>query len=347
VMRIDNLRFEIGAFALRDISLEIASDEYFVLLGPTGSGKTLLLKCLAGLIRPDSGHITIDERDVTHLVPRLRNVGYVPQDYGLFPHMDVLANITFALRVRGTPPDAAGRRVERLVDFLRLGHLLERSPVHLSGGERQRVALARALAIEPKLLLLDEPVSALDESMRDRVCSELRQIQQELRVATIHVSHNLEEALAVSDRAGVIYDGRLAQVGNIAELMNHPRTELLGRFLRAENIFEGEATATPGGGCAVSFGGRTLRVSRSHNGKIRFMVRPEAVKVAPVDSSDDQGLRGVLKGVMNRGYYHRVELDVGERIVAFVPADHPCGPLVVGRQYKVLVAPEAVHVFEE
>ncbi|MCX5684894.1 MAG: ATP-binding cassette domain-containing protein [Planctomycetota bacterium] len=232
MLKIKDLALQAGEFRVEVAAMEVAAGEYFVLLGPNGSGKTLLLSCLAGLLRAERGTVLVAGQDVTHVEPRRRNIGYVPQDYGLFPHMDVARNITFALRVRGMAHAAAMERLAPLIELLNLRRLLEHWPLTLSGGERQKAALARALAIRPSLLLLDEPVSALDWPTRAEVLEQLRRVQQELAVTTIHVCHSPDEALAVADRAGVMIGGRLAQAGRLEDLIAHPAGEEVARLLR-------------------------------------------------------------------------------------------------------------------
>jgi len=233
MLRVENLCLRAGDFQLKEISLRMEPGEYFVLMGPTGSGKSLFIKCLCGLIRPTAGRIFIGREEMTARQPRFRRIGYVPQDCGLFPHMSVGGNITFSLRVRGMRRSKALKRIAPLVETLSLGPLLGRSPVNLSGGERQKVAVARALAGEPKLLILDEPVSALDEPTRREVCRELRRVQRQMGILTIHVCHSVVEARQVSDRAGVIVQGRLAGTGTLAELASHPADEAVKRLLNA------------------------------------------------------------------------------------------------------------------
>jgi len=233
MIEIRDLTFRAGDFQVRSVSLDVANGEYFVLLGPNGSGKTLLISCLCGLLRAESGRILIDGQDVTHAEPRLRRIGYVPQDYGLFPHLNVAKNVTFALRAAGLWHAEALAKAGPLIEKLRLGRLLDHMPATLSGGERQKVALARALAIQPRLLLLDEPVSALDGPTRAEVIEQLRIVQRDVGVTTIHVCHSTDEALAVADRAGVMIDGQLVQTGRVEELMEHPASPDVARLLLA------------------------------------------------------------------------------------------------------------------
>ncbi len=244
----------LGEFAVHDAHLEVEKGEYFVLLGPTGAGKTVLLECIAGLHRPQSGDVLVEGRRVNRVPPEQRGLGYLPQDYALFPHLDVAQNIGFGMRLRRKSRDETERKVNELAGLLKITHLLGRSPLHLSGGEKQRVALARALAIEPKVLLLDEPLSALDEQTRETLCVELRRVHAELRTTTVHVSHNFEETLAVADRIGIIQDGRVRQVGTPEDVFRRPASEFVARFVRSENIWRGmgerRGVGTPAGGAA-------------------------------------------------------------------------------------------------
>ncbi len=230
MIRTEEITFRVGTFQLQRLSIEIANGEYLILLGPPGSGKTIFLECICGLKRLESGKIYIDGRDVTNLEPRLRGIGYVPQDYALFPHLSVEQNIAFGLRVRGR---AEGKVVET-ADLLGIRQLLPRPIAGLSGGEKQRVALARALVLQPKILLLDEPVSALDEVTRQEVCAQLRSIQRKLGLTTIHVSHNLEEAFSVADRAAILHQGVLKQIGTMDELSLKPNSDFVARFMRCD-----------------------------------------------------------------------------------------------------------------
>jgi ABC-type sugar transport system ATPase subunit len=217
-LEITGLTLHAGSFAVRDVSFTVGEGEYFVLMGMTGSGKSLLLKSVCGLARVSEGRVRLHSRDITGLEARFRNIGYVPQDGGLFPHLDVFRNIIFPLTVAGVRPAAARSAVKEIVDSLGLEGLLTRSVAYLSGGERQKVALARALARRPELLVLDEPVCALDEPTRRDICRELRRVQKEFGVATVHVCHSRDEAALVSDRVGIMCEGRLLDVGTLEDL---------------------------------------------------------------------------------------------------------------------------------
>lgn len=241
MIRTEEISFRIGTFQLQRLSINMAKGEYFVLLGPPGSGKTIFLECLCGLKKIESGRIYIDGREVTALEPRARGIGYVPQDYALFPHLSVERNIAFGLRAHGYQRRQTEAKVIETVDLLGIRHLLSRRIDGLSGGEKQRVAVARALVLQPKILLLDEPVCALDEVTREEVCAQLLRVQRRLGLTTIHVSHNLEEAFSVADRAAILNQGILQQVGPLDELLHKPNSKFVARFMRCEKRLSSEA----------------------------------------------------------------------------------------------------------
>ena len=234
MLQIEKLSLRVGEFRLREVSLRIEPLEYFVLMGANGSGKSLLAKSIAGLIRVGAGSVFVNGRDVTELEPRFRDVGYVPQEYALFPHLTVARNLTFGLEAAGVRRGAALTEIGPVVRGLGLDTLLDRSTIDLSGGEKQKVALARALVRRPKLLILDEPVSALDEPARREICPLLRRTQREFNVATLHICHSLDETRAVADRVGIMDGGHLVQTGSLDDLTRNPATEEVTRLLRHE-----------------------------------------------------------------------------------------------------------------
>jgi ABC-type sugar transport system ATPase subunit len=232
MLQIKNVSLRAGDFTVTDIDLTVDPKEYFVMMGQTGSGKSLLVKAVCGIIPIQNGSIHIDGKDVTNLEPRRRQVGYVPQSSSLFPHLSVSDNILFPLRIRKSNKKEALKKAAPIIDALNISSLLERSTLNLSGGEQQKVALARALSFNPKLLILDEPVSALDEPTRCEICKLLKKIQQDFSVTTIHICHNLEEARIVSDRMAIFSQGKIVQTDTLENLIDNPRAEIVKKILR-------------------------------------------------------------------------------------------------------------------
>jgi ABC-type Fe3+/spermidine/putrescine transport system ATPase subunit len=243
VVRIEGLTFAYGAApVVRDVSFGVPAGAFLALLGPSGCGKTTLLKLLGGYLTPASGRVHLRRRDVTALPPERRNVGMVFQSYALFPHLTARRNVAFGLEVRGMPRAERERRVEAMLALVGLtGAERDRKPDALSGGQQQRVALARALVFAPDLLLLDEPLANLDRHLRDQLRSELRRLQRETGVTAVLVTHDQEEALAVSDLVGVMAGGRLLQLGTPADVYHRPRTPFVARFLGAANLLPAAA----------------------------------------------------------------------------------------------------------
>jgi len=291
MIRTEELTFRVGTFQLDRLTIDIPAGKYFVLLGPPGAGKSIFLECLCGLRRVDSGRVFLAGQDVTHTEPRRRGIGYVPQDYALFPHLSVTQNIAFGLRLRRYEHSELTTRIKDITQLLGIQHLLPRRITGLSGGEQQRVALARALVLQPKILLLDEPVCALDEAMRQEVCVQLLRIQRQLQLTVVHVSHNLEEAFSVADLAAILREGRFQQIGPIDELLRRPSSEFVARFVRTENIFLGHAcpaaTETPpqrrcaSGQTRVELDHTAVDVPGRREGDVKFMIRPDQVLVFP------------------------------------------------------------------
>lgn len=236
MLRLEGISVRLGDFRLHPIDLHIKPGTYLVLLGPTGTGKTVLLETIAGLYKPKSGRIFIKDRDVTDLAPEERHLGIVYQDYALFPHLTVFHNIAFGLRLKGVARAKIKQSVQEMADFLEIGHLLKRGPNRLSGGERQRVALARALVLKPYVLLLDEPLSALDRATRSRIQEELKRIHAELGVTIIHITHDLAEAFFLAQHLVVMKDGRILQEGSPDDVCSRPEERGVAELVGIENF---------------------------------------------------------------------------------------------------------------
>src|SRR5437762_5383617 len=274
-LELQNLHRDFGATkALNGIDIALGEGEFLSLLGPSGCGKTTALRLVAGFDRPDQGSIVVDGKDVTHVAPNKRDMGMVFQAYSLFPNMTARQNVDFGLRIRGRDKADRRKRVDDLLDLVGLAHAADRYPHQLSGGMQQRVALARGLAIEPRVLLLDEPLSALDAKVRVQLREEIRRIQLELGITTIYVTHDQEEALSVSDHVAVMYGGRIEQMGSPAEMYSAPATPFVAEFIGTMNRLEG--TVVDGG---VEHAGITLQVeeasSRPQGQRVLVLVRPE------------------------------------------------------------------------
>jgi ABC-type Fe3+/spermidine/putrescine transport system ATPase subunit len=345
-VQVRGVSLRLGDFAVHDADLEVSEGVYFVLLGPTGAGKTVLLECIAGLHHPEKGDIYVDGEQINEAPPELRGLGYLPQDYALFPHLTVAENIGFGMRLRRKPRAEVERRVKELAALLGITHLLRRTPTTLSGGEQQRTALARALAIEPKVLLLDEPLSALDEQTREGLCVELRRVHEELGTTTLHVSHNFEETLAVADKIGIIHEGRMRQVGTPEEVFRRPNSEFVARFVRSENILRGRARAG-GRGLMVKVGEVELEAAEGPEGEVFLTVRPEEVVLAaaPGEARPNR-IVGRVARVVDKGALMRLEVEAGVALVALVGRRAFQGSgLGAGTEVAVSFDPAAAHVF--
>jgi ABC-type Fe3+/spermidine/putrescine transport system ATPase subunit len=346
VIQVEGVSLRLGAFAVHDAHVSVGEGEYFVLLGPTGAGKTVLLECIAGLHRPEQGDIYVSGERVNDIAPERRGLGYLPQDYALFPHLDVRGNIAFGMRLRRRPKEEVERKVAELAELLGIAHLLRRSPVHLSGGERQRVALARALAIEPRVLLLDEPLSALDEQTREGLCVELRRVHEELGTTTVHVSHSFEETLAVADRIGIMHQGRVRQTGSPEDTFRRPNSEFVARFVRSENVLRGQATRKPGG-LVVRVGEMEFAAEDGPEGDVFLTVRPEEIaltEAAPATSPN--ALPGQIAQIVNKGAVVKIGIDVGVRLTALIAWQaFQAGSFTVGQKVTAVFDPRAAHVF--
>ena len=288
-LEIQGIEFAIGAQRiLRGVTLDVSDGECVALLGPSGCGKTTTLRAVAGFVAPDAGEIRVGGHSVLGLPPYKRKLGLVFQDYALFPHMTVAGNVGYGLRMRGVSGAAERAAVAARLELVRLTGMEGRYPAELSGGQRQRVALARALVIDPDILLLDEPLAALDRKLRDQMQVELKRIQRETGITTIIVTHDQEEALSLADRVAVMFDGRIAEVGTPVDLYQSPRSRAVMDFLGSANLFQGKVSRIDGGLAVVTCtDGVVLQVASAGlrvGAELSIGIRPEHVEIV-ADSS--------------------------------------------------------------
>ncbi len=337
-VRIESVVKQHGATTvLHGIDLQIAPGEFFVLLGPSGSGKTTTLRILAGLESVSAGRVYMDGADVTTKEPGARDVAMVFQSYALYPHMTVEQNIAFPLRMVGTAREAIGRAVDRVAAMVGIGHLLQRTPGQLSGGQQQRVALARAIVRQPRLFLLDEPLSNLDAKLRLETRVELKRLQRSLGVTTVYVTHDQEEAMTLADRIAVFMDGRIVQVGSPRQIFARPLSIDVASFIGSPpmNLLVGEWE-----GHAVTIGRSTVAVATEspQSRDVVVGVRPGDLRLA------DGGLSARVEGVEHLGDTIVVDLVVDERLVKLKTDRVPA--LREGEAVFVAFAPEDAHLFD-
>jgi len=300
---IKNLKVDVGDFLLQDINLTINSGEYFIILGPTGAGKTILLEAIAGLYPVLGGEVWIEGKEAIRLSPEKRRIGIVYQDYMLFSHLSVEQNIAFGLKLRKCHKGKVKEKVSDIAEVMGITHLLHRKPQSLSGGEKQKVALARALVVEPAVLLLDEPLSALDPETKERMQSTLRDVHRRVGITVIHVTHDFEEAIALGYRVAVLNDGRVAQVGTPEEILRKPASEFVAHFALSRNIFTGEAEEGEDGRTVVDISGIKLAAVTELRGEVRLSLRPEDIIISkePLHSTARNCFQGVVSDIAHRG----------------------------------------------
>ncbi|MEA2783364.1 MAG: putative spermidine/putrescine transport system ATP-binding protein [Rhodospirillaceae bacterium] len=349
-LEIENLRKAFGQQSVvQNFELSVERGEFVSFLGPSGCGKTTTLRMVAGFEVPSAGTIRIDDQDVTRLRPNQRHVGMVFQSYALFPNMTVAENVGFGLKVAKRPAEEIRPRVEEMLKLIKLPTLGGRYPYQLSGGQQQRVALARALAIKPQILLLDEPLSALDAKIRVALREEIRGVQRELGITTIYVTHDQEEALSMSDRIVVMNEGRVEQVGTPFEIYNYPRTRFVASFVGTLNILPGRVTDASKGMIAVDE--QEIVASRSianaRTGEIRSVaLRPEAVSLDDM-SGERNRMQGTIEEVSFLGSVVRIRVRFKENAISLDTFNNPSiSPPQRGQPVTVSFAREDLLVLE-
>jgi molybdopterin-binding protein len=347
-VQVQNLQVDLDEFHLRDIALDVAPGETFVILGPTGAGKTVLLETIAGLYPPEKGRILINGEDITGLPPERRGVGFVYQDYALFPNLNVAGNIAFGLKLQGLERSAIEKRVAETGKLLGIDHLLHRRPDTLSGGEQQRVALARALVVGPRLLLLDEPLSALDPETREGLQREMARLHRELGTTTIHVTHDFEEAVALGDRIAVVHEGRIVQIGLPEEIFRRPASEFAARFVGVRNVFRGEVRRQESGHQILSLECLEIAVLTNLSDMVHASLRPEDIVLSrePFRSSARNVLKGTVTGIVDRGTLIYVTVNVPPSFICAITRTS-LEEMALKENTEVYIAfkASAVHIF--
>jgi ABC-type Fe3+/spermidine/putrescine transport system ATPase subunit len=308
---------------LYDVSLNVETGELLAILGPSGCGKSTLLRVVAGLLRADRGTVRIAGRQMNGVPPRDRGIGFVFQDYALFPKMTVRGNVAFGLRVRGVPPGGRNRKTSEMLELVGLAEEADRAVETLSGGQRQRVALARALAVSPSLLLLDEPLSALDIKVRERLRREIAAVQKKVGITTLIVTHDQEEAMELGDRIAVMSDGRIEQVASPREVYQEPATEFVAKFIGEVNILPGQLYrgSAYAGNLAIRMGGNGISC---HGGTVKVLLRPEDITLLSPGIAEAGQTHAHVKSVSWLGAHLRLEIatEEGYLLIALLQRSH-------------------------
>lgn len=312
-LELKNITKSWAGFSLKNINLSIADEEYLVLLGPTGAGKTLLLETIMGFNTPDEGSIWIDNKDITSVAPEKRGIGYVPQSSVLFPHMTVHQNIAFGLKMQGNPKQARDKSVNELLDLIGIKHLANRLPTGLSGGEKQKVALARVLALDSKIVLLDEPLASTDSETSRQLRKELKRMHKEHRKTVVHVTHSLIEAFGLANKLAIINAGEIVQVGDAKELANKPKNEIAARLLGYENVFKASIVQKGGEFSVLQVEGIKLRARGKIEHASIVAVRPEDITVesSPFNDANANVFKATIFDCADLGPLVTVEVNAG------------------------------------
>jgi spermidine/putrescine transport system ATP-binding protein len=335
--------------AVAGINLDMPSGEFFSLLGPSGCGKTTTLRMIGGFERPSEGQILLDGEDMAQTPPHKRNVNTVFQNYALFPHLSVGDNVAFGLKYQKVSKQETTERVGSALELVQLSGYEKRRPNQLSGGQQQRVALARALILNPKVLLLDEPLGALDAKLRKRLQIELKALQEEVGITFIYVTHDQEEALTMSDRIAVMSQGRVEQVGGPKEIYEEPSTAYVADFLGVSNLMEATASGTTQGGCSIKLGEFSLVAGQGEEdtrGECKITIRPERIDLGPQGATGENVVPAMVERVVYVGSTLQVILHLpsGHTLQAWIPNDGAVDPHRSGEALSVMFPRGALRV---
>ncbi|GAA4481066.1 ABC transporter ATP-binding protein [Microbacterium panaciterrae] len=339
-----------GTRVLEPLDLTVGDGRFCCMLGSSGSGKSTLLRIIAGLEDPDAGSIQVGGRDVTRLSVERRNIGFVFQNYALFPHLSVLSNVMYGLRARRTPRAAARRKAGEMLDLVGLGDFGGRSPAQLSGGQQQRVALARALVTSPDLLLLDEPLSALDKKIRGEMQRELKRIHRETGLTTVMVTHDQEEAMDLGDQVMMLDHGVVQQNDTPESMYRAPGNRFVAQFLGGQLLGTGVVRGS-GAAARVEIGGLTLASSQDDlldGDPVEVLVMAERVRIVPAEApAPAHAATGVLSTIDFYGPFARAEIAAGDLRIPVTMLSQEADALVAGRQVQFVIAPEGLHAFPD
>ena len=348
MITLENVSHEWDDFSLKNVSFSVNKGEHFIILGPTAAGKTLILETIAGFYIPHKGRILLDGKNITRIPPEKRKIGFVYQDYSLFPHMTVEENVAFGLKMQKLPKREIESKVQSIIDSMGISYIQKRLPSTLSGGEQQRVALARSLVIDPEILLLDEPLSALDPRTRESLIDELKRIHESRHTTTIHVTHDQDEALALADRIGVIMNGELVQVDTPYAIFNEPVSEEIASFVGVENVIKGKIISNEDGMVVVETGDYKIRaLSNFNKGKVNVFIRPENIILSKVklESSARNCIVGKISKINQFGATFRVYMDNGLSALVTKHAIEDLG-LISGKKVYASFKATAIHLIK-
>lgn len=331
--------------AAKDIDISVKSGEFLTLLGPSGCGKTTTLRMIAGFEQPTEGEVWVDGKMVNNIEPYKRDVNTVFQSYALFPHMNVFDNVAYGLRMKKVPKAEIKNRVNKILELVQLEKFTSRKPDQLSGGQKQRVAIARALVNNPKVLLLDEPLGALDLKLRKQMQVELKHLQQELKITFVYVTHDQEEALTMSDRIIVMNGGVIEQIGSPTEIYERPRTRFIAEFIGETNIFNGSVTRIAEQWMYINCGGQEIKVPRkpgiNTSDEVYVAIRPEKAMIQNVPDESRSVVRGVFKEKIYVGSITKLifTLPSGQTVTVNEPEEMQ-GPIKIGEPFYISWDPE-------